>query len=102
MNTAKKHLILSTIFCALTLFIFLAFYQKLPESIPIHFDSSGSADSYCPRTAAVFGIPAASIVLNLLAAFSLTKKDSPSVFLYYAVPAASAVTALLVVYLALN
>ena len=43
MKSTTKHMIISTIGCALTLVIFLAFYSKLPESIPVHFDSAGNA-----------------------------------------------------------
>lgn len=38
MKSAKKHIIISTVLCALTLAVFLAFYSRLPESIPVHFD----------------------------------------------------------------
>ena len=39
MKSATKHIVISTILCALTLVVFLAFYNRLPASIPVHFDS---------------------------------------------------------------
>ena len=57
MKSSKKHIIISTLLCAMTLVVFLAFYGKLPESVPVHFDSSGNANSYLPRNIMVFGIP---------------------------------------------
>ena len=49
MKSATKHIVISTVLCALTLVVFLAFYNRLPESIPIHFDSAGVANSFWPR-----------------------------------------------------
>ena len=43
MKSATKHIVISTILCALTLVVFLAFYNRLPASIPVHFDSAGVA-----------------------------------------------------------
>ena len=37
MKSATKHIVISTVLCALTLVVFLAFYNRLPESVPIHF-----------------------------------------------------------------
>lgn len=74
MSTAKKHIIISTVLCALTLVVFLIFYGSLPESIPIHFDSTGAANSFWPRNVVVFGVPAVCVLLNLISGFALTKK----------------------------
>ena len=59
MKSATKHIVISTVLCALTLVVFLAFYNRLPESIPIHFDSAGVANSFWPRNVVVFGVPVA-------------------------------------------
>ena len=50
MKSATKHIVISTILCALTLVVFLAFYNRLPASIPVHFDSTGVANSFWPRS----------------------------------------------------
>ena len=57
MKSATKHIVISTILCALTLVVFLAFYNRLPASIPVHFDSAGVANSFWPRNVVVFGVP---------------------------------------------
>ncbi len=46
MHTSMKHIFAGTVVCALTLVIFLAFYSRMPESVPVHFDSAGTANSY--------------------------------------------------------
>ena len=59
MKSATKHIVISTVLCALTLVVFLAFYNRLPASIPVHFDSAGVANSFWPRNVVVFGVPVA-------------------------------------------
>lgn len=46
MKSVKKHIIISTVLCALTLAVLIAFSGKLPESVPVHFDSAGNANSF--------------------------------------------------------
>ena len=83
MKSAKKHIIISTVLCALTLAVFLAFYSRLPESVPIHFDSAGVANSFWPRNIVVFGVPVACVLLNLIAGFTLSKKENTKPYMYY-------------------
>ena len=64
MKSTTKHIILSTLLCILTLAVFLGFYSKLPQSVPVHFDSAGNPNSFWPRNALVFGGPAAFSVIN--------------------------------------
>lgn len=70
MKSATKHIVISTVLCALTLVVFLAFYNRLPESVPIHFDSAGVANSFWPRNVVVFGVPVACVLLNLISGFT--------------------------------
>ena len=71
MKSATKHIVISTILCALTLVVFLAFYNRLPASIPVHFDSTGVANSFWPRNVVVFGVPVACVLLNLISGFTV-------------------------------
>ena len=71
MKSATKHIVISTILCALTLAVFLAFYNRLPASIPVHFDSTGVANSFWPRNVVVFGVPVACVLLNLILILSI-------------------------------
>ena len=74
MKSATKHIVISTILCALTLVVFLAFYNRLPASIPVHFDSAGVANSFWPRNVVVFGVPVACVLLNLISGFTVSQK----------------------------
>ncbi len=102
MKSSKKHIIISTVLCALTLVVFLAFYGKLPKSIPVHFDSEGNANSYFPRNMIVFGVPAGSVLLNLLAAYKVNKRADKATFMFYIMPAIAVVTAGIMIYLGLK
>lgn len=102
MNTVKKHMIISTILCALTLVVFLAFYGSLPESIPVHFDSAGVANSFWPRNVVVFGVPVACILLNLIAGIALTKKENTKSFMYYIIPVVAFIITGVMIYMGLK
>ena len=49
MKSTTKHIILSTLLCILTLAVFLVFYSKLPQSVPVHFDSAGNLIHFGPE-----------------------------------------------------
>ena len=83
MKSATKHIVISTVLCALTLVVFLAFYNRLPESIPIHFDSAGVANSFWPRNVVVFGVPVACVLLNLISGFTVSQKENAKPYMYY-------------------
>ena len=78
MKSATKHIVISTILCALTLVVFLAFYNRLPASIPVHFDSAGVANSFWPRNVVVFGVPVACVLLNPFLALPSARKRMQS------------------------
>lgn len=102
MSTAKKHIIISTVLCALTLVVFLIFYGSLPESIPIHFDSTGAANSFWPRNVVVFGVPAVCVLLNLISGFALTKKENTKPYMYYILTAVAFIVTGVMIYLGLK
>mgnify|MGYP000081656445 CR=1 FL=1 len=81
MKSATKHIVISTVLCALTLVVFLAFYNRLPETIPIHFDSAGVANSFWPRNVVVFGVPVACVLLNLVLRYRLRLREFLHIFL---------------------
>lgn len=56
-NESKKTLILSVIICLLPLILGIAFYNKLPDKMPIHFTINDVADNYAPKNLALFVIP---------------------------------------------
>lgn len=44
-------------------------WNALPDSIAIHFDANGQADSWCSKGFAVFGLPAIILILHLICIF---------------------------------
>ncbi len=97
----KKNVIIGSVICFCTIIIFLAFYNKLPANVPIHFDSSGNANSTWPKEAVVFGVPVVAILLNMIAAYSLQKKEEKRTFMYYIIPAIAVITTIVILILAL-
>ena len=93
MKSTTKHIILSTLLCILTLAVFLGFYSKLPQSVPVHFDSA--------RNALVFGGPAAFSVINLIVAFRLKAQEGKS-FLYYITPVLAFVITGMLIYMGMK
>ena len=81
MKSSLKHVVFSTILCALTVFLFLAFYKRLPESIPVHFDATGNPNSFWPRNVVVFGGPIAYCIINLLIGLQFKKKEMKTSYL---------------------
>lgn len=75
MKNDSLHILMSTLLCILTLAVFLAFYYRLPPSVPVHFDLNGNPNSYWPRDLVVFGGPAAYSIINLLVAFRLKEHE---------------------------
>ena len=53
----KKTIIVSVVICLLPMLLGLAFYDKLPEQMPIHFTINDVPDNYAPKNFALFGIP---------------------------------------------
>lgn len=101
MKSTTKHIILSTLLCILTLAVFLGFYSKLPQSVPVHFDSAGNPNSFWPRNALVLGGPAAFSVINLIAAFRLKDQEGKS-FLYYITPVLAFVITGMLIYMGMK
>ena len=102
MKSSLKHVVFSTILCALTVFLFLAFYKRLPESIPVHFDATGNPNSFWPRNVVVFGGPIAYCIINLLIGLQFKKKEMKTAFVYYVMPLLAVVITGMVIYLGIK
>lgn len=61
-----KAMIISTIICLLPMLLGLAFYNKLPNELPVHFDINNNADRYASKNFALFAIPAILALLQIL------------------------------------
>ena len=100
----KKAILLTSLLVFIPMIVGLILWSKLPEEIPVHFNSAGEPDNYASKAFAVFFIPLFLWVMHLLTGF-ITLADpkrqniSDKVFLLilYVVPAA-AVFSTLVLY----
>ena len=102
LKSATKHIVISTVLCALTLVVFLAFYNRLPESVPIHFDSAGVANSFWPRNVVVFGVPVACVLLNLISGFTVSQKENAKPYMYYIMAVVAFVATGIMIYLGMK
>lgn len=62
----KGLLALTTFITALPILIGLLLWDRLPDSIPTHFDINGVPDSWSGKAFAVLGIPAFMVAIHLL------------------------------------
>lgn len=69
----KRTLILSIIICLLPIILGIAFYNKLPEQMPIHFTINDVPDNYAPKNFALFGIPIIMAVIQAICIIATTK-----------------------------
>lgn len=59
-----KILILTCITCLLPILLGLALWDKLPQSMAIHFNFQSQPDNYAPKAFVVFGLPALMALLQ--------------------------------------
>ncbi|MFS0780371.1 SdpI family protein [Bacillus sp. 1P06AnD] len=67
-------LITTTFVCLLPIILGLFVYNKLPDQIAIHWNSSGSPDNFAPKVLAVWGLPILLAGINLFSQF-MVKND---------------------------
>ena len=77
-------------------------YQRLPESVPIHFDSAGVANSFWPRNVVVFGVPVACVLLNLISGFTVSQKENAKPYMYYIMAVVAFVATGIMIYLGMK
>src|SRR5271170_4788875 len=70
--------IVGILLIAATLLVTAAFYPRLPDSVPIHWNTDGYADHYAPKWSLLVVNPA--IMAGVLAVFSLLPWLSPRHF----------------------
>ena len=66
MKKMNRSLVVSSLVCLLPVLVGLLFYGRLPDRIPIHWDSAGEVDNYAAKAFVVFVMPVLFCVLNLL------------------------------------
>lgn len=65
----KKKILLTSFLVLIPMIVGLILWNKLPEEIPIHFNSAGEPDNYSSKAFAVFFIPLFLWVMHLLTGF---------------------------------
>lgn len=74
-----RFLWIGSLLCLSTLVFGLANYNKMPESVAIHFDSGGNPNGYAGKGFVIFAFPILMALLHIIVYISLTKeavKDS--------------------------
>lgn len=65
MTGIDKSIVFGTIVCLLPIILSIVLYDKLPNSIPIHWNINGVADNYAPKFLGAFGLPVIMALINL-------------------------------------
>lgn len=60
----KKIFFITSAICLLPIIAGLILWNKLPDSVPIHFDMYNNPDNFAPKWFAVFGLPIFMVVLQ--------------------------------------
>ena|GEM_PF-495183 len=102
MKNSKLHLIIGTVICVSTMILFLAFWNKLPDVVPLQITADGSAGNSFPKPSLVFGLPIIFAVFNLFRGVSLCREENPATSKFYIVPAFAVVAAIVSLIMGLN
>ncbi len=70
----KKILILSVIICLLPMILGIAFYDRLPEQMPIHFTINDVPNNYAPKNFALFGMPIIMAIIQVICLIAVNIK----------------------------
>ena len=70
MKNEKKLIIRTALLCLIPMFIGLALWRRLPDSIPTHFGLDGTPNGWSSKPAAVFGLPLFMLAMHLLCVFA--------------------------------
>ena len=101
-NKIAVHTVISSVICLLMMVVFLAFSAKLPNSVPIHWDTHGNVNSSIPKPWVVFGLPIAYVLVNLIGVAGLVAKKEKTLWKLYIVPVLAVIVTIVVLYLGLK
>ena len=92
----NRRILLSSALCLIPLAVSALLYRKLPEQMPIHWNSSGEPDGFLPKQFGAWAVPAFLLLVHLTVSIQTEKRlqknqiSSVSKLLcFWAVPAAS-------------
>lgn len=98
----RKHYLISTLICLMTILIIAIFYKKLPDQVPIHFDMKGTVDRTVSKRILLFAYPIISALINSLSVLKLSANQEKRVFMYYLMPAIAVVVSVLMIVLGMR
>lgn len=96
------HLVAGTIICLATALVFVAFWDRLPASVPVQITADGSAGNTLPRAVVALGLPVVAALLNLYLTGRSRAEDGVRVYRFYVVPAVAVVLSVATVVMALR
>ena len=64
-NINRKILLITCLVCLLPTLLGLAMWDKLPDTVAIHFDINNNPDNFAPKSFAVFGLPLMMIAFQI-------------------------------------
>ncbi len=101
-NKIMLHTIISSLICLLTMLIFLIFYTKLPNMIPVHWDTHGNVNNSISKQFVVFGFPFAYVLLNIIAAVGFIVKKEKNLIKLYIIPVIAIIMTIVVLVMGLK
>lgn len=66
-----KTMLITSLLCLVPVFFYLAVWNQLPDTVPVHFNAQGEPDGYSSKIFAAFGLPGILLAVNLLVNFSV-------------------------------
>lgn len=68
--------VFTAVLCLLAVVPGLVCYNRLPDSMPIHFDMNNQPDNYAPKAFVIFGMPILMCILQTICCiFAINKED---------------------------
>lgn len=102
MKNGKIHLIISTLICAMTMLLFLAFSSKLPADVPVQITSKGSVGNTMPKNIFIFGLPTVFVIINLARGLKLINSEKTSIHSYYIIPIIVVILSVITLWMGIN
>lgn len=70
----RSQTVLSVVLCLLSIVLGIILWDKLPQQMAIHFDTTGNPDNYASKALVVVGLPVFLAAVDALAIFT-TNRD---------------------------
>ena len=68
MNEYKRTVLITSLLCLIPAFAGALLWNRLPASLPVHWNTAGQPDSFTSKPFAVFGVPCLILLVHLICA----------------------------------